>query len=133
MPRSFSLLCAAAALAFAAVTPVLAQEYEQEVVRFGDLDLNSRAGANALIQRIENASERVCGFRTGAQPLTQHQYTRACTQETMEYAVRDVGHPVVLAEYYGVHPRVIIVEGDADPYYGTYYDDGYVTVKKPRY
>jgi UrcA family protein len=128
MPRSVSLLCAAA-LALAVATPVLAQEYESEVVRFGDLDLDDPEGADALIQRIENASERVCGFRSGVQPLTQHVYTRDCTLETMEFAVRDVGHPMVLAQYYGVHPRVIIEEGSADPYY----DDGYVYVKKPSY
>jgi UrcA family protein len=128
MPRSLSLLCAAAALAFTAAAPVSAQDYESEVVRFGDPDHDSERGAEALIERLQNASERVCGVRSGPQPVAQRVYQRDCALETTEYAVRDVGHPMVLAEYYGVYPRVIVEEGSADPYW----DDGYVTVtKKP--
>lgn len=127
MPRKFTLLCAAA-LALTAAPPAFAQivEPESEVVRFSDLDLDYEGDAEELIVRIQRAAGRVCGARSGVQPVAQFRQDRDCMIETTEIAVRDVGHPMVLARYYDVHPRVIIEEGSADPYY----DDGYVTVYK---
>jgi UrcA family protein len=126
MPRPISLVCAAALL-FAAGTPSFAQEERrEEVVRFADLNLNDSNGADRLIERIHGAAERVCGVRHGPQTSGYRELSRDCTVETTELAVRDVGHPMVLARYYDVNPRVIIEEGSADPYY----DDGYVVVRK---
>lgn len=123
MPRTLSLVCAAV-LVFAAA-PAFAEEQRSEVVRFSDLDLNDRSDADELIARIQRAAHRVCGTNSG-QPLSQWDAGRECAGETTELAVRDVGHPIVLGQYYGVYPRVIVEEGSADPYW----DDGYVTVRK---
>lgn len=128
MPRLLALV-SASALVLAFSPAAFAQgEPQQEVVRFADLDLDNPDDAEELIDRLEAASGRVCGARTGPQPVAQWQDGRECQMETTEFAVRDVGHPMVLARYYDVHPRIIIDEGSADPYY----DDGYVVVhKKP--
>jgi UrcA family protein len=128
MPRTLSLIGAAALALTAVASPVYAQvlEPEQEVVRFGDLNLDYSGDADELIVRLQRAAGRVCGARQGVQPVAQFRADRDCMIETTEIAVRDVGHPMVLARYYDVNPRVIIEEGDADPYY----DDGYVTVYK---
>lgn len=126
MPRSLPLLCAAA-LVVAAAGPSFAQEeHRTEVVRFADLNLDDSNGADRLIERIHGAAERVCGVRYGPQTAGYRELSRDCTVETTEMAVRDVGHPMVLARYYDVNPRVIIEEGSADPFY----DDGYVVVRK---
>lgn len=132
MPRKLTLFCAAALALTAVSAPSFAQvlEPESEVVRFSDLNLDYSGDADELIDRLRAASGRVCGARQGVQPVAQFRQDRECMMETTEIAVRDVGHPMVLARYYDVNPRVIIEEGDADPYYDPYYDDGYVTVYK---
>jgi UrcA family protein len=123
MPRLVPFACAAALL-FAAASPALADP-ASEVVSYADLNLDDRYDAGVLVERIERAAGRVCGARAGLQPVAQWRQDRDCLVETTEWTIRDFGHPVVLAEYYGVHPRVIVEEGDADPYY-----DDYVVVEK---
>lgn len=128
MPRKLTLFCAAALAVTVVATPTFAQvlEPEQEVVRFSDLNLDYSGDADELIERLSAAAGRVCGARQGVQPVAQFRQDRECMVETTEIAVRDVGHPMVLARYYDVNPQIIIEEGSADPYY----DDGYVTVYK---
>lgn len=128
MPRTLSLISAAALALTAVASPAFAQvlEPQSEVVRFSDLDLDYAGDAEELIVRLQRAAGRVCGARQGVQPVAQFRQDRDCMVETTEIAVLDVGHPMVLARYYDVNPRVIIEEGDADPYW----DDGYVTVYK---
>ncbi|MCX7358667.1 MAG: UrcA family protein [Alphaproteobacteria bacterium] len=115
MSRSLHLAIATAiGLAFAA--PALAQSQpEERVVTYGDLNLNSRAGADALISRIDNAAEQVCGVNDGRTSVRQSQINRACEQETTDNGVYDIGHPVVIARYEG-SGYATIEEGDA-PYY----------------
>ncbi len=122
MTRTLLALVCAPALLFAANASAQAWDnrYEERVVHFGDLNLNSRSGADTLIRRIELASEAVCGDRTGPRPLRENASVNACETETTEYAIQDVGHPNVLYRHYGYMPEVVI-EGswdpDADPYY----------------
>jgi UrcA family protein len=106
MPRSLptAILSAAAMLGAAAAAPAFAQlieDPESRVVTYGELDLNSEAGAETLIRRIDNASESVCARNDGRRPARQAARDRACEYETTEVAVNDVGHPNVSAEYYG--------------------------------
>jgi UrcA family protein len=124
MPRLVPLACASGFL-LAAAAPALAEEPRSEVVSYADLDLDDTYDANRLIERIQRAAGRVCGARVGVQPIAQWNADRECLTETTEWTIRDFGHPVVLAEYYGVQPRVIVEEGSADPY-----DDDYVVVQK---
>lgn len=118
MSRALHLaLASAAVLAFA--TPAFAQNEttrtQDRVVTYGDLNLNSRAGADTLVRRIENASEQVCGVNDGRTNTRQAQINRACEVESTENGVYDTGHPVVIARYEG-SGYAIIEEGDA-PYY----------------
>lgn len=54
-------LCMAIAAAIAATTSAFAQDSASVRVRFDDLNLNSRAGAEHLERRLNNAAEQVCG------------------------------------------------------------------------
>lgn len=125
MPRTLTAVCASALL-FTAAVPAMAQELRSEVVYFGDLDLYSETGADAMIRRIENAADRVCGDSRGLDPVAVEASARRCEVETTEFAISDLGHPMVYARYYDVNPQVVIEEGSADPYYA----DPYYTVRK---
>lgn len=118
MSRPLHLAIASlAALAFA--SPALAQnettQPQARVVIYGDLNLNSRAGADALINRIDNAAEQVCGVNDGRTSVRQSQVNRACEHESTDNGVYDTNNPVVIATYEG-SGYAIIEEGDA-PYY----------------
>jgi UrcA family protein len=115
MSRALHLAIASAAvLAFAA--PAFAQSQpESRVVTYGELDVNSAAGADTLIRRIDNAAEQVCGVNDGRTNTRQAQINRACEVETTDNGVYDTGNPVVIARYEG-SGYAIIEEGDA------YYD-----------
>ncbi|MEQ1820232.1 MAG: UrcA family protein [Terricaulis sp.] len=115
MSRSPHLAFATAiGLAFAA--PAFAQSQpEERVVTYGDLNLNSAAGADALIRRIDNAAEQVCGVNDGRTNTRQAQINRACETETTDNGVYDTNHPVVIARYEG-SGYATIEEGDG-PYY----------------
>jgi len=108
------------ALALAAPAPAAAQWRESRVVTFGDLNLNSADDADVLIRRIEHAADVVCGDRPGPQSIAERDSVRGCEVETTEYAINEVGHPMVLGRYYGHTPEVV-VEGswdtDHDPSY----------------
>jgi len=110
-------IVSAAALAFAA--PALAQnetsQPQARVVTYGELDLNSAAGADTLVRRIENASEQVCGSNDGRTNTRQAYINRACRVESTENGVYDTNHPVVIARYEG-SGYAIVEEGSA------YYD-----------
>jgi UrcA family protein len=74
-----------------AVTTVGA-DTASRVVRFGDLNLDSRAGVTVLYSRIKSAAEVVCEpaiFSTSNTYLRQ----RRCEQRAIEQAVLDVGSP----------------------------------------
>jgi UrcA family protein len=101
MLRAVSVVFVSAAI-FAAAAPALAQSYpESRVVTYAELDLNSAAGADTLIRRINNASEDVCARHDGRRPLRQAGSDRACEYETTEVAILEVNHPNVSARYFG--------------------------------
>ena len=115
MPRSIHFVCASA-LFLACAAPAFAQERESRVVSYADLNLNHPAGADRMINRIERASDDVCGERTGPAPVVVRQNIRECTYETADNAVADLDHPIVTSRYlYGTSPEVIIE--DPDDYY----------------
>lgn len=118
MPRRIhTAFLSAALLAAAAAAPALARPGEDpntRVVTYGELDLDSPEGADALIRRIDNAADAVCGRHDGPRPARQAQVNRACSHESTEVAVNDVDHPNVSARFYG---GTAVIEGDA-----TYYD-----------
>lgn len=118
MSRKLYLAAATAALlSFAA--PAFAQnettQPQERVVTYGDLNLNSAAGADALVRRIDNAAEQVCGVNDGRTTTRQAQISRACERESTQNGVYDTNHPVVIARYER-SGYAIIEEGSA------YYD-----------
>jgi UrcA family protein len=114
---SVAMLTAAAvgAPAFAQVI----QESNSRVVAYGELDLDSRAGADALIRRIDNAADAVCGRHDGPRPARQAEVNRACAHESRDVAVNDVNHPNVSARFYGgtgvVEDDVVYYDPRLDP------------------
>jgi len=135
MPRSFSpgpLVCVAAFVAAAFTVPSFADEtnydrttrneVRREVLRYSDLNLNTEYGADQLLRRIEIAAGHVCGDRMGPRALDEHRFERNCSNIAEEVAVYDVGHPLVIARYYGRTPDIVI-----DDQY-SYYREGSVDV-----
>ena len=126
MPRLFVTAACAAVMAIAAGAPALAQTRpETRIVYYGDLNLDSPAGADALIRRVEQASDVVCGDRPGPQTLSEHASVGDCEVTTTQYAIEDIGNPMVLGRYYGHTPEVV-VEGSWDP------DEQYYPVKSAK-
>jgi UrcA family protein len=81
-------LAAPAALAERPVT-------RQVTVSYGDLNLESEAGAKALFSRIGNATRKVCGTRPAH--IMNGALTRyfACRDSVTEATVRRIGSPNV--------------------------------------
>lgn len=61
----------------------------------------SSACADVLIHRIQMAADVVCGDRRGPQGIAERYSVRVCEIEATEYAIEDVGHPMVMGRYYG--------------------------------
>ena len=77
----------------AAAQPAHADEYavKTTTVKYGDLNLQSEAGARALYRRLQRAATRVCGddYRSFG--------WRQCYQKALSGAVDDVGAPTLMA------------------------------------
>ena len=112
-------LCAAAP-AFAQQGAASTTQLNERVVPYGDLNLDSRSGADTMLRRIDNASRYVCGDRTGPRTIQENGSVHHCVNESTETAVNDLDHPNVNNRYYGNTPEVIISEDD----------DGYVYPEK---
>ena len=71
-----------------------------EAVRFGDLNLGTRAGVETLFRRIQIAAGEVCNEyepRGTFLPSAAHQ---SCVRSAVSGAVRDVDSPLFTAYYY---------------------------------
>lgn len=109
-----------AAVSLAAAVPAFAQQasapsttqLNSRVVPYGDLNLDSAAGADTMVRRINNASRFVCGDRTGPRTMQENGTVHACIGESSDNAVADLGHPNVSNRYYGNTPEVVIGEDD---------------------
>jgi UrcA family protein len=69
-----------------------------EVVRFGDLDLHTDAGINALYTRLRTASNEVCGA-VGIRELTFYAAESACVERALSAAVANVHSPELSARH----------------------------------
>jgi UrcA family protein len=80
----------------AAAQPAHADEYavKTTTVKYGDLNLQSEAGARALYRRLQSAAARVCGddYRSFG--------WRQCYQKALSGAVDDVGAPTLMAVHH---------------------------------
>ena len=87
-------LCTAAPLyagAVAAATPT-----QSVTVHFGDLNLHSEAGVQALYSRIQAATRVVCAPEPAGDRLAMLQF-KACRGEALSNAVAQVGSPALAA------------------------------------
>jgi UrcA family protein len=86
------VLASAAAIGLTAVAYAggVDGDIPQQVVKFGDLNLNSSAGAATLYRRIQRAAERVCEGPLGVRELSIAARSEACIAQAIERAVKDV-------------------------------------------
>jgi UrcA family protein len=96
--RSSAWLVALAALAclgsaqVPAATPV---ETHSVVVRYGDLDITTSAGAAALYHRIQGAARVTCGYEDHL--LAALPYVNRCNSDAIAAAVASVNSPLLSA------------------------------------
>ena len=71
------------------------------LVRFGDLDTSSTAGARTLLQRIRYAATKVCGYRPDSRMIDDFYNFRRCRADAVDRAVLKVDLPLVTALDHG--------------------------------
>lgn len=110
MQRKLMLaLAAAITFGFAAAAPASAANLDRaKRITYVELDLGQRAGAEAMLQRIENAANAMCGEPAGNMPVVQRAAIRQCIRDRSDRAVAAVNHAGVSALYYGRNPEVLI-------------------------
>ena len=62
------------------------------VVRYGDLDLSTAAGARTLYRRLSTAAHQVCPFEDSKAPA-QMAYNNTCRAEAVARALHDINSP----------------------------------------
>ena len=100
--RKALIVCAAAALGLSATAqadPSMVQEQSHLDVVYGDLNLNSQAGAEVLMFRIRSAATKVCGGLPDIRELRERRFFKACFRETVAEAVGDIKSPLLAAVY----------------------------------
>jgi UrcA family protein len=85
-PMRHSILAALAGLTMMTATPAFA-ETPRAAIRFGDLNLNNRAGAEVFLNRAERAAYRTCGDRLGRMPVHERMLIRECERDFLQRAV----------------------------------------------
>jgi UrcA family protein len=83
---------------------------KEVVVRFGDLDLATTAGAEKLYARIESAAQQVCP-QVDPVELQGHQIAMRCVDVVTAHAVSTISSPQLAAVYaqrahHGLHSSV---------------------------
>jgi UrcA family protein len=68
-------------------------------VSYGDLNLQSEAGIEALMRRIETAASKACGGRPARHELQRHSRYNNCVKDATDRAVTDVNASTVTAWY----------------------------------
>ena len=77
------------------------KHYDDVVVKFSDLNLDSEAGSKVLYARLKNAAARACGngpATRGARPRAEY---RDCVEDKLDRAVDEVG----ARNLYALHRR----------------------------
>ena len=98
-----TMVGAICALIFMGSSDATAQQIDYErvsrEVRYGDLDLHSEAGANAMLVRLHRASEYVCGYEGYSRNWDARRQARLCARQAMSRAVAASGSETLRAEY----------------------------------
>jgi UrcA family protein len=66
------------------------QVQDSVVVHYGDLNLATTAGAQALYGRISTAAERACGGEPSVREMRQYRDFRTCVDSSVERAVKKI-------------------------------------------
>lgn len=103
----FKTLSIAAAVSLATLcAPALAADHTQniskEVVGFSDLNIQTTAGAQALIHRIKAAARRVCGPAPDMHDLDGGRSYNNCLENSTTQAMASINDPLVAT--LGVRP-----------------------------
>jgi UrcA family protein len=77
--------------------PDASPRYDDVVVRYADLNLNSVEGAKVLYARLSEAAERACGQEPSWRELKAMREYRACYDRTLQKAVDKVSNAGVQA------------------------------------
>ena len=86
-------------------------------VPVGDLDLNSRAGADTLIRRVSAAAAHACGGSEamGVTMLLEQRAYRACKTKAVAQAIAHLDAPVVRARYAQMMGEAVLQVAEARP------------------
>jgi UrcA family protein len=98
------VLCLAAAATLSCAAPVLAQTSDtvpSVVVKYGDLNIGSPAGAQVLLKRIKAAASAACGGKPDIRELSKLANFKACRRSAVGRAVVAVDSPVLTATAHG--------------------------------
>ncbi|MBS0612348.1 MAG: UrcA family protein [Proteobacteria bacterium] len=68
-------------------------------VGYGDLNLDTDAGAHVLYRRLRAAARQVCSDDADSREVARAANARACQHQAIERAVRTVGSPRLAAWY----------------------------------
>jgi len=90
--RLFKLLPLAAALAMSSLATAGTTKLPSVVVRYGDLNLDSRAGIRTLHTRLSAAARKVCSPADGGALADTHVFER-CVTDALARGVSDVDNP----------------------------------------
>jgi UrcA family protein len=100
----FPVLGLAAAAMLSCAAPVLAQTSDtvpSVVVKYGDLNVRSPAGAQVLLKRIEAAANTACGGAPDIRLLRQWASFEECRRSAVARAVAAVDSPMLTAVAHG--------------------------------
>jgi UrcA family protein len=96
-----AVVCVAAGATLpCATTPALAQISDtvpSVTVKYGDLNIGSRPGAQMLLKRIEAAANTACGGAPDIRQLNQLASFETCRRSAIARAVVGVGSPALTA------------------------------------
>ncbi|MGH8236347.1 MAG: UrcA family protein [Steroidobacteraceae bacterium] len=70
-----------------------ARKVYQQVVSYGDLNLENEADAAILHGRIKSAARNVCGMKQTLIPIELKSPVHACVEDAMARAIADVNAP----------------------------------------
>jgi UrcA family protein len=90
--KSIKFLLPVAAMALSGIAAAGTRDTSSVVVRYGDLNLNSRAGVAGLHKRLRNAAESVCG-NLDSRILGLSDAYEQCVAEALGNGVAAVGNP----------------------------------------
>ena len=111
---SLTALLAAATLALGigSASAVSAAETPSVTVPYGDLNLSTRDGAKAVLQRIEQAARQVCKPDADIANLPgMGDWSRICERDRIRDAVSHLDAPMVTAAFNG-RSQAILAERD---------------------